>query len=107
MCTIPSSVGDFVTSTNDPCLLLSTGQSVGFGLVGMQTDDLVDTLMLCDAAFATKEEDQLQEANPKQNSELFYQETRTLTPTEDGVRFVQKGQSANLALMDLKNDQDK
>ncbi len=40
------------TLTYDPCLLISKPNSVGFGLVGMQTDD---TLGLLDQSFADKE----------------------------------------------------
>jgi hypothetical protein len=41
------------TSTYDPCLLISTSDSEGFGIVGMQTDD---TIILADDKFHGKEE---------------------------------------------------
>jgi hypothetical protein len=47
-----------VTSTYDPCLLISTAKAV-FGVVGMQTDD---TLILGSDEFATLEEKELAEA---------------------------------------------
>ncbi|KAI0995095.1 hypothetical protein K3495_g13086 [Podosphaera aphanis] len=51
-----------VSSTYDPCLLYTTSSISGcvFGLIGMQTDD---TLILCDDAFARREEFELEKAN--------------------------------------------
>src|SRR5436305_10836267 len=47
-----------VTSTYDPCLLVSTKKDT-FGVVGMQTDD---TLILASTAFAELEDNELQKA---------------------------------------------
>ena len=45
-------------STYNPCLLYAGGD-LGFGIVGIQTDD---TLILCDNTFATNEADELKRA---------------------------------------------
>jgi hypothetical protein len=57
-------------STFDTCLLYS--HDVGFGVVGLQTDD---TLFLGDHAFAIAEETKLKEAN------FLAKEREELTPT--------------------------
>jgi hypothetical protein len=43
------------TSTYDPCLLVTTTEN-GFGIVGMQTDDII---ILADEPFLTLEENEL------------------------------------------------
>ncbi|KAI0997433.1 hypothetical protein K3495_g10752 [Podosphaera aphanis] len=48
-----------VTSTYDPCLLITASNSGYFGVVGMQTDD---TLGISDTKFATQENIELQKA---------------------------------------------
>ena len=50
---------NMVTSTYDPCLLITSPSSTHFGIVGMQTDD---TLGLSDENFAALEDEQLKEA---------------------------------------------
>jgi hypothetical protein len=47
---------DIETSTYDPCLLITKPTALGFGIVGMQTDD---TLGLSDSVFANKESKEL------------------------------------------------
>jgi hypothetical protein len=91
-------------STFDPCLLYS--HNIGFGIVGLQTDD---TLFLGDNAFATAEEVKLKEAG------FLAKEREKLTPTtpikfnggqiklEDGVIILtQERQCQNLKLVALK-----
>ena len=46
-------------STYDPCLLYTTDNNTGFGIIGIQTDD---TLILADTTFVTQEADQLKKA---------------------------------------------
>jgi hypothetical protein len=48
-----------LTSTYDPCLLVTNSDIDVFGIVGMQTDD---TLMLGTAAFLSLEEKKIQKA---------------------------------------------
>jgi hypothetical protein len=91
-------------STFDPCLLYS--HNIGFGIVGLQTDD---TIFLGDYAFATTEEVKLKEAG------FLAKEREKLTPTtpikfnggqiklEDGVIVLtQERQCQNLKLVALK-----
>jgi hypothetical protein len=91
-------------STFDPCLLYS--HNIGFGIVGLQTDD---TLFLGDYTFATAEEVKLKEAG------FLAKEREKLTPTtpikfnggqiklEDGVIVLtQERQCQNLKLVALK-----
>jgi hypothetical protein len=92
-----------VTSTYDPCLLI-TSSSERFGIVGMQTDD---TLMLCDTEFSQLEEDELNKAKftakPKEkltadNPLLF--NGCILTKEADGsMRLRQKKQGEKLKLV--------
>ncbi|KAI0994279.1 hypothetical protein K3495_g13903, partial [Podosphaera aphanis] len=49
-----------ITSSYDPCLLISDQNNKNFGLVGIQTDD---TIILADAGFNILEDEKLKEAN--------------------------------------------
>ena len=91
-----------VTSTYDPCLLISSyGEQ--FGIVGMQTDD---TLILADDQFDTREEEELQKAQfpakPKSkltaNTQLIFNGC-VLTRDSDNVLMRQKEQSSKIALV--------
>lgn len=42
-----------LTSLYDPCLFVSNDSAVGFGIIGMQTDNI---LMLCDDLFLDEED---------------------------------------------------
>ncbi len=48
-----------ITSTYDPCLLISSPENQEFACVGMQTDN---TLGLSTSEFSRREEERLQEA---------------------------------------------
>ena len=95
-----------VTSTFDPCLLISKDPNrKAFGLVGMQTDD---TLILCNSEFAQLEECQLQEAQfmakareaLRSDNDLIFNGCRV--KTKDQCIYVQqKGQSQKIALVNM------
>jgi ribosomal protein S15P/S13E len=93
-----------VTSTYDPCLLVTTGQT--FGLTGMQTDD---TLHLCFPEFSATEKKKNQKAGfrskPKtslsKSSLLKFNEGR-ITLLNDHLSLRQKDQGSKLKLVDIK-----
>ncbi|KAJ6039209.1 hypothetical protein N7460_007241 [Penicillium canescens] len=96
---------EMVTSTYDPCLLVSTGKGA-FGVVGMQTDD---TLILGTDEFATLEEKELAEAKfsakPKdtlssENPLIFNGCVLTQKEGDVTVELRQKEQGKRLKLID-------
>ena len=86
------------TSTYDPCLLISTTDSEGFGVVGIQTDD---TIILADdqfhgieeatMTFKSKEKDTLTANNP-----LIFNGC-TISAIDDTIQCTQKGQGRRLS----------
>jgi hypothetical protein len=88
-----------VTSTYDPCLLIS--ESEKFGIIGMQTDD---TLGLTDIQFSGLEEEELQKAafaaKPKEilttERPLTFNGCRISLNTEGDIIVTQKGQASKL-----------
>jgi hypothetical protein len=96
-----------VTSTYDPCLLITTTEDV-FGIVGMQTDD---TLILGSEEFSVLENDELTKANlsakPKEvlclNTPLIFNGC-ILIQHEDTVEIRQKEQARKLKLVDAKSE---
>lgn len=94
-----------ITSSYDPCLLLTTGGADRFALVALQTDD---TLILSTQLFSEEEEAALAaakfRAKPKQlltHAEPMEFNGCTLTLRKDGVlALTQKGQSERIALID-------
>jgi hypothetical protein len=94
-----------VTSTYDPCLLISSPENPEFACVGMQTDD---TLGLSTEAFSQREDDQLKEAS------FSAKDKQSLTPAEPlafnggivtldnngTITLRQKGQAQRLQLID-------
>ncbi|KAI0993761.1 hypothetical protein K3495_g14423 [Podosphaera aphanis] len=97
-----------VTSTYDPCFLISMTKD-SFGVVGMQTDD---TLILCNSAFADKEEEELKkaglQAKPREKLDLenpLIFNGGVLQLNKDGsIKLTQKGQGARLKLATCKDD---
>jgi hypothetical protein len=93
-----------VTSTYNPCLLVTTGQI--FGLTGMQTDDI---LHLCSPEFSATKEKKSQKAGfrskPKisllKSSLLKFNEGR-ITLLDDYLSLRQKGQGSKLKFVDIK-----
>jgi hypothetical protein len=93
-----------VTSTYNPCLLVTTGQI--FGLIGMQTDDI---LHLCFPEFSATKEKKNQKADfrskPKtslsKSSPLEFNEGR-ITLLDNHLSLRQKGQGSKLKLVDIK-----
>jgi hypothetical protein len=93
-----------VTSTYDPCLLVTIGQT--FGLTGMQTDD---TLHLCSPEFSATKEKKNQKADfrskPKtslsKSSSLEFNKGR-ITLLDDYLSLRQKGQGSKLKLVNVK-----
>jgi hypothetical protein len=96
-----------VTSTYDPCLLITTTENA-FGIVGMQTDD---TLILGSEEFSILENDELTKANlsakPKEvlcsNTPLIFNGC-ILTQHEDAMELRQKEQAKKLKLVDAKSE---
>jgi hypothetical protein len=90
-----------VTSTYDPCLLIS--ESDKFGIIGMQTDD---TLGLTDIQFSDLEEEELQKAafaaKPKEvltmEKPLTFNGCRISLNAEGGIMMTQKGQASKLQI---------
>lgn len=91
-------------STYDPCLLFTTNGPHEFGLVGMQTDD---TFGFATPLFSGREEKELEKkkfrAKDKQmlgpQQPIEFNGGR-IELDEDNITFVQKGQIANLRLID-------
>ena len=103
---------NMVTSTYDPCLLLSRDPTrTTFGIVGMQTDD---TLILCNPNFAQMEETKLQEAKliakPKDKltseKDLMFNGCRIKLAGEN-IQVLQKGQSQKLAPVNTSENDPK
>jgi hypothetical protein len=99
---------DMSTSTFDPCLLITNGEPVTFGIVGMQTDD---TLMLGTSKFSSLEEKKLEKAQfrskPKTvltpNVQTDFNEcTLTREGGNGAMNLKQKGQGGNIRLVDTK-----
>ncbi|KID81354.1 Ribonuclease H-like protein [Metarhizium guizhouense ARSEF 977] len=90
-----------VTSTYDPCLLISGSDK--FGIIGMQTDD---TLGLTDLQFSDLEEEELQKAafaaKPKEilttENPLTFNGCRISLNAEGGIMMTQKGQASKLQI---------
>lgn len=107
----PASHLSMMQSTYDPCLLYTSDNSNGFGIIGMQTDN---TLILADEAFARSEEEQLIIANIMAKGR---EKLSSITPIKfnggiikqnpDGSIYLnQKKQCKNLRLIDLKTPLD-
>ena len=91
-----------VTSTYDPCLLITTGKDA-FGLIGMQTDD---TYFLGDKRFVEKEKIELAKAKlaakPVDQLTAAYNLAFSgcvLRLTNDCMTLTQKNQGKNLRLV--------
>lgn len=90
-----------VTSTYDPCLLITASNSGYFGVVGMQTND---TLGISDTRFATQENIELQKAKflakEKQfldtNSPLLFNGCILLIQANNVLLLQQKNQGERL-----------
>ena len=100
---------EMITSTYDPCLLITTTKGV-FGVVGMQTDD---TLILGSDEFAMREEKELAEAKfsakPKETLSpetplIFNGCILTQKEREIAVELRQKEQGKRLKLIDHKSE---
>ena len=95
-----------VTSTYDPCLLITNGGQEEFGIAGLQTDD---TLAIGVPKFSVAEDVALQKANfrakPKERlsgeAPLEFNGC-TLTLHRDTISLTQKGQGAKIAVIDTK-----
>ena len=95
-----------VTSTYDPCLLISTKE---FGVVGMQTDD---TLILASPAFAKLEDSELQKAKltakPRDmlspESNLIFNGCVLSVDSDDTIHLVQKGQGQKLQQVTVESE---
>jgi hypothetical protein len=93
-----------VTSTYDPCLLISAAENPDFACIGMQTDD---TLGLSTTTFSQREEEQLKEAafsaKPKQlltvDEPLIFN-GGIVTLTGSTITLRQKGQATKLQPID-------
>lgn len=95
---------EMVTSTYDPCLLISSPTNAEFGIVGMQTDD---TLGLSTLAFSRNEDTQLEAAKltakPKEQLEdggSLQFNGGIVKRNGDTITLTQKGQGARLNLVD-------
>ena len=97
-----------VTSSYDPCLLITTKKEI-FGVVGMQTDD---TLLLGSEQFATLEEEELQRAylsaKPREElsltSSLIFNECVLTQNSDDTMTLLQKDQGKKLQLVNEKGE---
>lgn len=97
-----------VTSSYDPCLLITTTKEV-FGVVGMQTDD---TLFLGSEEFATLEDNELQKAKlsakPRDElsptSNLIFNGCVLTQASDDTMILLQKDQGKKLQLVNAKED---
>ena len=90
------------TSTYDPCLLLTTEESKGFGVVGMQTDD---TLILADDQFHKDEETQLpfkakEKEYLKADDELTFNGCVIQINDQNEIYIKQKGQGKRIGMVD-------
>ena len=95
-----------VTSTYDPCLLISSVENDQFGLIGMQTDD---TIGLTTATFSQREEEKLVEAAFKAKPKEVLEVDKPLIfnggiVSLDGDCLIlrQKGQGKRLEVIDAK-----
>ncbi|KAL0934791.1 uncharacterized protein CTRU02_209382 [Colletotrichum truncatum] len=90
-----------VTSSYDPCLLISSTENPHFGCIGMQTDD---TLGLSDKAFSQLEDEQLEKAafTAKAKNILTIDEPLQFNggiialSTDNSINLRQKGQAKKL-----------
>jgi hypothetical protein len=94
-----------VTSTYDPCLLISATENPEFACVGMQTDD---TLGLSTTEFSQREDEQLKEAafNAKPKQELTADGPLVFNGgivalASNTITLRQKGQAKKLQLIDV------
>jgi hypothetical protein len=94
-----------MTSTYDPCLLISTPENPDFACIGMQTDD---TLGLSTTAFSQREDEQLKEAafkaKPKQllnADEPLIFNGGIVALAGHAITLRQKGQAKKLRLVDI------
>jgi hypothetical protein len=96
-----------VTSTYDPCLLITTEKKT-FGVIGMQIDD---TLFLGSEEFATLEDNELQKANfnakPRDNlspnSNLIFNGCILTQASDNTMTLIQKDQGKKLQLINATN----
>jgi len=96
-----------VTSTYDPCLLISSPENDEFGLIGMQTDD---TIGLTTTTFSQREDEKLVEAAFKAKPKDLLEADKPLIfnggiVERKGNALVlrQKGQGRRLELIDVKS----
>jgi hypothetical protein len=97
-----------VTSTYDPCLLITTNQT--FGIIGMQIDD---TLFLGSEEFITLKDNELQNANfstkPRNElsptSNLIFNRCVLLQTLDNMMTLLQKDQGKKLQLVNATNSQ--
>jgi hypothetical protein len=97
-----------VTSSYDPCLLITTKKEI-FGVVGMQTDD---TLFLGSEQFATLEDEELQRAHlsakPREElsstSNLIFNGCVLTQNSDDTMTLLQKDQGKKLQLVNEKGE---
>jgi hypothetical protein len=95
-----------VTSSYDPCLLITTEKET-FGVIGMQTDD---TLFLGSEKFTTLEDNELKKANfsakPRNelslNSNLIFNGCVLTQALDDTMTLLQKDQGRKLQLINTK-----
>ncbi len=98
---------NMVTSTYDPCLLLTDGGPGDFGMVGLQTDD---TLAVSTPAFSSAEDTALAEAKFRAKPKDTLSADKplefngcTLTMDGDVIMLTQKGQGKKIEAIDLKS----
>jgi UTP-glucose-1-phosphate uridylyltransferase len=97
-----------VTSTYNPCLLITTNQT--FGIISIQTDD---TLFLGLEEFATLKDNELQNANfstkPRNKlsptSNLIFNRYVLLQTSDNMMTLLQKDQGKKLQLVNATNSQ--
>ena len=96
---------NMVTSTYDPCLLVTDGRRETFAIVALQTDD---TLAVCTDRFATAEDTALTEAKFRAKPKTALAEGKplefngnTVTMMEDTIMLTQKGQGRKIEAIDL------
>jgi hypothetical protein len=97
-----------VTSSYDPCLLISSSENGEFAMIGMQTDD---TIGLTTLAFSRREDEKLAEAAFKAKPKEALEEGKPLVfnggiVSMEGGNLVlrQKGQAKRLEVVDSKSD---
>lgn len=96
---------NMVTSTYDPCLLITAGEPERFGIIGMQTDD---TLMLGTTEFSQAEEEARDKAQFRAKPKTRLKEGTplefngcTLTMNGETIGLTQKGQGSRIIAIDM------